>query len=162
MANFDHTRKCPLCGELCTSTPFLNRHIKEMHGVEGVVCPHCSKILAKNCTLSRHIEQVHFNLQIHKPAKVRNEQYLFCPVSSRNEANGVMVGQPAVGVVPLVCISHELQAVFGSRFSYPAVVWVHRAVPVSVLIARQVVTHVKHFIRIVPPPLAFLLRKYFV
>jgi len=69
LANFDHTRKCPLCGELCASTPFLNRHIKEMHGVEGVVCPHCSKILAKNCTLSRHIEQVHFNLQIHKPAK---------------------------------------------------------------------------------------------
>ena len=67
LAKFDHARKCPLCGD---ETDTLNRHIKEAHGVDGVVCPHCSKILAKNCTLSRHIEQVHFNLQIHKPAKV--------------------------------------------------------------------------------------------
>jgi len=66
MGAFDHARKCPLCGD---ETDTLNRHIKEAHGVDGVVCPHCSKILAKNCTLSRHIEQVHFNLQIHKPAK---------------------------------------------------------------------------------------------
>jgi len=69
VSNFDHSRKCPLCGADSANTKELNKHIKEAHGVEGVVCPHCSKILAKNCTLSRHIEQVHFNLQIHKPAK---------------------------------------------------------------------------------------------